>query len=400
MSEIIFSLGVRPVTIGELLIGLGLLLAASLMAMAILMWRTSRMRMEANLTEQKRNLELEKRFGELMQAHSEMSGRLKSVAEISITRQSDLTRSVNERLDKVSHRIGQNLESQSRQTGENLNKLNERLAVIDRAQKNITELSGQMVGLQDILANKQSRGAFGQGRMEAIIADGMPKSAYSFQAVLSNNKRPDCLIHLPNDAAGIAIDAKFPLEAFEAFKNAANPHDAKDASRRLRQDVGKHIKDIAERYLIPGETQDTAIMFVPSESIYADLYDSFDDIIQKAYRARVVIVSPSMLMLSIQVFQTILKDAKMREQAHLIQNEVAKVMEDVHRLNDRVLDLQRHFGQTQGDIEKILISSDKISKRGQRIEDLELDDDGEEGDRDVIGIKDRADQQPDLLAGE
>lgn len=395
MADILFHIGARPVTIGEFLIALGLLLAFSLIAIAILMWRTSRMRIEANITENQQKAVFEQRFNELLQAHNEMNGRLKSVAEISISRQSELTRSMNERLDKVSHRIGQNLESQSRQTGENLNKLNERLAVIDRAQKNIVDLSGQMIGLQDILANKQTRGAFGQGRMEAIIADGLPKNAYSFQATLSNRKRPDCLIHLPNDAAAIVIDAKFPLEAFEAFKTAENPMEAKEAGRQLQVDVGKHIKDIAEKYLIPGETQDTAMMFVPSESIYADLYESFDDLIQKAYRSRVVIVSPSMLMLSIQVFQTILKDAKMREQAHLIQNEVVKVLEDVNRLRNRVLDLQKHFGLAQADIDKILISADKVDKRGQKIESLELDDD----DPNIIGEAKIA-TAPHRLAGE
>jgi len=396
MSDVIFYLGTMPVSLGDTLILLGLLLVIALFAMSILLWRTARMRVEAQRAESARSATFEQRFNELMQANNELNGRLQSVAEMSLSRQSELTRSLNERLDKVSQRIGQNLETQSRQTGENLNKLNERLAVIDRAQKNITELSGQMVSLQDILANKQARGAFGQGRMEAIIADALPIGAYSFQAQLSNNKRPDCLIHLPNDAAGIVIDAKFPLEAFEAFKAAADPNDLKEAARRLQQDVGKHIKDIAERYLIPGETQDTAIMFVPSESIYADLYESFDELIQKAYRARVVIVSPSMLMLSIQVFQTILRDAKMREQAHLIQAEVIKVMEDVRRLNNRVLDLQKHFGQAQGDIEKILISTDKISKRGQRIEDLEL----EESDLDPLEAATGKQAEPDLLAGE
>ncbi len=396
MSEIIFNIGARPVALGELFVVLGLLLSLSLIAIAILLWRTSRLGVEANSAETKQNLLFEKRFSELLQANSELNGRLQSVAEISISRQSELTRSMNERLDKVSHRIGQNLESQAQRTGDNLNKLNERLAVIDRAQKNIADLSGQMIGLQDILANKQSRGAFGQGRMEAIIADGLPKNAYSFQATLSNKKRPDCLIHLPGDAADIVIDAKFPLEAFEAYKNAASPQEVKEAERQMQQDIGKHIKDIAERYLIPGETQDTAMMFVPSESIYADLYESFDNLIQKAYRSRIVIVSPSMLMLSIQVFQTILKDARMREQAHLIQDEVVKVLEDVNRLRDRILDLQRHFGQAQGDIDKILISSDKISRRGQRIEDLELD----ENDPEIIGQGEHAEPGAQRLAGE
>ena len=304
---------------------------------------------------------------------AELKGRLQTVAEISVSRQSELTRSINQRLDSVTHRLGHNLNESAQKTTESLSKLNERLAVIDTAQKNITELSSNIVGLQDILANKQQRGAFGQGRMEAIIEDGLPRGAYTFQATLSNNMRPDCIIHLPN-APDLVIDAKFPLEGFEAVREARNENQKKQAAARVRQDVGVHIAAIAERYLIAGETQDTALMFVPSESLYADLHESFADIIQKAARARIVIVSPNMLMLAVQTMQAIMKDVKMREQAGLIQKEVGCLMDDVHRLRDRVLKLQQHFGQANKDIELVLTSSEKITSRGRKIETLDFDE--------------------------
>jgi DNA recombination protein RmuC len=404
MSEIVFAIGARPVTVAELLLGLAGLGIAGLFVIAILMIRASRMRRNTANAAAHRARELEGRIAELLQAHSEMNGKLQTVAEISVSRQSDMTRTMNERLDKVSHRLGQNLAQQTQTTGDSLSKLHERLAVIDKAQKNITDLSSQVVGLRDILANKQSRGAFGQGRMEAIIADNLPKSAFTFQATLSNNSRPDCIVHMPNGEPGVVIDAKFPLEAFEAFKSATTAQDIKDASARMRTDITKHITDISGKYLIAGETQDTAIMFVPSESVYAELYESFDELIQKAYRARVVIVSPSMMMLAVQVMQAIFKDTRMRDQAHLIQGEVTRLMDDVHRLRERVLNLQKHFGQAQKDIEQVLTSSDKISSRGRKIEQLEFEEaevETKDSGKTVKKVKSAgAGSQPDLLAGE
>jgi DNA recombination protein RmuC len=305
---------------------------------------------------------------------AELKVRLQTVAEITVTRHGDLARAVNERLDRMTHKVGTDLNETSRKTHESIAKLNERLAVIDTAQKNLTELSTNMVSLQEILANKQARGAFGQMRMETIVQDGLPKGAYSFQATLSNGKRPDCLLHMPNTKAGVVIDAKFPLEGFEAFRTARRDEEKKEAARRVRGDVGKHIDAMAERYFIAGETQDTAILFVPSEAIYADLCEHFSDLVQKAHRARIVICAPNMLMLAVQTMQAILKDVQMREQAHLIQREVAKLMDDMGRLRDRVLDLQRHFGQANDDIDKILTSSDKIAARGRKIEALEFED--------------------------
>jgi DNA recombination protein RmuC len=315
---------------------------------------------------------------------AELKGRLQTLAEISVSRHGELARAVNERLDRMTHRVGSDLTETARKTTDSIAKLHERLAVIDSAQKNLTDLSSNMVSLQEILANKQARGAFGQMRMEAIIQDGLPKGAYSFQATLSNGKRPDCVLHLPNTKAGVVIDAKFPLEGFEAFRVARATEEKKEAARRVRVDVGRHVDAMAERYFLPGETQDTAILFVPSEAIYADLAEHFSDLVQKAHRARIVICAPNMLMLAVQTMQAILKDVKMREQAHLIQREVTRLMEDMGRLHERVLDLQRHFGQANQDIEKILTSSERTASRGSKIENLEFEGDqanGAERDR-------------------
>ena len=307
---------------------------------------------------------------------AELKVRLQTLAEISVSRHGELARAVNERLDRMTHRVGSDLTETARKTTDSIAKLHERLAVIDSAQKNLTDLSSNMVSLQEILANKQARGAFGQMRMEAIIQDGLPKGAFTFQATLSNGKRPDCLLHMPNTKAGVVIDAKFPLEGFEAFRVARAPEEKKEAARRVRVDVGRHVDAMAERYFLPGETQDTAILFVPSEAIYADLAEHFSDLVQRAHRARIVICAPNMLMLAVQTMQAILKDVKMREQAHLIQREVSRLMEDMGRLRERVLDLQRHFGQANEDIEKILTSSQRIASRGHKIENLEFDGDG------------------------
>ncbi len=381
----------------QLLLGLGGAAVLLLMLLLIIIWRHG--------AERAREAADHLRRAHIVDAEmAELKGRLRTLAEITVTRQSEVSRGIHERLDGVSHWLGQNLQDNARTTTDSLTQLKERLAVIDTAQRNITELSSRVVSLQDILANKQARGAFGQGRMEAIVQDGLPRNAYTFQATLSNGKRPDCIVHLPNNPAGIIIDAKFPLEAFEAFRVAQVEAEQKEAAKRVRQDVGRHIDDIEAKYFLPGETQDTAIMFVPSEAIYADLHEFFPDLIQKAYRARIVIASPNMLMLAVQTMQAVMKDVKMREAASLIQREVTRLMDDVNRLRDRTLNLQKHFGLANRDIEQILTSSDKISSRGRKIENLDFD---READK-IIEAREKAEKKasskkiPDakLMAGE
>jgi DNA recombination protein RmuC len=322
-------------------------------------------------------------MAELIHLQSELAGRVKSMGETLAGRQGELARIVNERLDAVTHRLGQSMETNTQQTVERLQNLHERLAVIDSAQKNITDLSSQMTSLQSVLANKQQRGAFGQGRMEIIIEDGLPKGCYEFQYTLTNKARPDCCIFFP-DKRPLVIDAKFPLEAATALREAKTDDERKQASVRLRQDIGKHVADIAEKYLIPGETQDLALMFVPSESVYAELYDAFDDIVQKAFRSNVVIVSPSLLMLAVHVIQQIQRDARMRDAADKIHAEVGHLMDDIRRLNDRVLKLQSHFNQASEDVKQIVISAEKVEKRGNRIGEVEFDN--EEAPRESAAI--------------
>ena len=310
-------------------------------------------------------------MAELTKAQAEAAARLEGAIRLLANGQSQLQRTVNERLDSVSHRLGDSLEKTKQSTAENLQKLAERLAVIDRAQKNITDLATQVTSLQGVLANKQSRGAFGQWRMEAIIQDGLPKGSYAFQYTLANKTRPDCCIFLP-DRRPLVIDAKFPLEGVTAYREAKSDDERKAAAQRLRADVGKHVADIAQKYLVPGETQEIAFMFVPSESVYAELHDGFDDLVQKAYRAHVVVVSPSILMLAIQVVQQIQKDARMREAADQIRDEVGRLVKDVSLLGDRVRKLQTHFNQSNEDIRQAIISIDKIEAHGERIQQVEL----------------------------
>jgi len=307
----------------------------------------------------------------LARQQTDAAARLEGMIKLLANGQSQLQRAVNDRLDSVSSRLGDSMEKTKQNTAENLQKLNERLAVIDRAQKNITELATQVTSLQSVLANKQSRGAFGQGQMEAIIQDSLPKGAYAFQQSLSNRTRPDCCVFLP-DRRPLVIDAKFPLEAVTAYREAKSDDGRKAAAQRLRTDVAKHVSDIAGKYLIPGETQELAFMFVPSESVYAELHDGFDDIVQKAFRAKVVIVSPSLLMIAIHVIRQIQKDARMREAAGEIRDEVGHLMKDVGLLGERVRKLQAHFTQSNEDIRQALISIDKIEARGERIREVEL----------------------------
>ena len=364
-DEILFAVGELPVTYGRLLLAAGALGLVLLISTVLLAWRAGRGRREEAIEAMRRTAELEYKLAEL-------SGHLKAFADQSAQYDAHLARTLDERLDQVSLRLGQGLNDTAEKTSQSLQSLNERLAVIDNAQRNITELSSHMVSLKDILANKQARGAFGQGRMEAIIRDGLHQSAYSFQATLSNGTRPDCVVRLPESELGLIIDAKFPLEAFNLLKAARGEHDMRQAEQQLRGDVLKHVKNIAQRYLIAGETHETAIMFVPSESVYAELYERFEDVIQKSHRERVIIASPNILMLLVQTMQAIFKDARMREQAGQIKIEVVKLMEDVGRMRDRVIDLQKHFGLAAQDVDKLLVSSDKIAKRGHRIEQLDL----------------------------
>ncbi len=374
MNDVVLILGKTAITWGQAVMGMAGLSLVLLLLVTVLLLRTRRERAFEAAMAAERAREMDDKVAELTRIQSEMTGRMRTIAEVFGTRQSDFVRMISERIDGLQHRVGQGLEASTRHQSENLSKLNERLAVIDAAQQNLTSLTGEIVGLKDILSNKQARGAYGQGRMEAIIRDGLPAGAFEFQATLSNRTRPDCLVRLPGDERRLVIDAKFPLEGFTLFREAKGDEARNRAGAKVRNDMLVHVKDIAEKYLIPGETQDIAMLFVPAESIYADLAEHFDDVVQKAHRARIVIVSPSLLTLAIQVMQAIVRDARIREEAQVIQVEVQKLLEDVERLDARVAKLDSHFRQAQDDVSQIRVSADKIVKRGQKIETLEFDE--------------------------
>ncbi len=370
MDSTIAIIAGRNVTLADAVLAACGLALVLLVIATIMLLRASYARRHAEASSAMRAAELENQVGTLLQSQAEMTGRMQTMAEIFGERQAELNKAVSERLDGMGHRLNQSVGEATKHTQDNLKKLHERLAVLDAAQQNITDLAGQVTTLSNILGNKQSRGAFGQGRMEAIVADGLPKGAYSFQATLNSGNRPDCLVYMPNGVPPLVIDAKFPLEGYSATKAADTPDALKSARAQFRGDLIKHIKDIKDRYLVPGETQDTAFMFVPSETVFAEIHEHFDEIVQRAYKARVVIVSPSLLMLSVQVIQAVLRDHRLREQAGVIQGEVLHLMEDIGRLDDRVRKLQTHFLQTQKDVDLILTSTDKVTKRGRRIEGL------------------------------
>ena len=340
-----------PEALAAALAALGLLMLFTLIALG----RASAARRREREIADERQEAIEARFSALATANAELFGRLSGMGDW----------------------LGAGIENQTRRTGENLGKLNERLAVIDAAQARLTEMTREVVSLKDILANKQARGAFGQGRMEAIVRDGLPAGAYDFQFTLSNRTRPDCVIRLPGDSRLLAVDAKFPLEGFSALRAARDEETRKGAQARVRADVMKHVKDIAERYLLPGETQDVALMFVPSEAIYSDLVEHFDDVVQKAHRGRVVIVSPTLMMMAISVAQAILRDARMRDEAQAIQAEVGKLINDVRMLTERAAKLETHFRQAQEDLAGIGAASARIARRGERIELMDFSRKGE-----------------------
>jgi DNA recombination protein RmuC len=371
LNQILVMIGDWPVRVIDAFIGFGGLVLVLLLVIAIAVARSGRRGVELAQVQAQRADDLEARLYDMLRAQSESNGRVDAMAQALAGRQAEMSRAVNERLDSVTHRVGQSMEQTTRHTVDSLRVLHERLGIIDNAHRNLTDLTAQVTTLRDVLANKQSRGAFGQARMEAIVQDGLPKGSYEFQFTLSTGKRPDCVVFLP-DARPLCIDAKFPLEAMTALHDARSDDEKRIATQRLRNDVMKHVTDIAEKYLIPGETQDSALMFVPSESVYAEIHDGFDDVIQRAYRARVVLVSPSLLMLAIQVMQQIMKDARIRDAADQIRNEVMHLGDDLSRLRERVLKLQKHFGDVNEDIRQVLISADKIEKRAGRIEELDF----------------------------
>jgi DNA recombination protein RmuC len=285
-----------------------------------------------------------------------------------------LARAVEERLGELGRRVGDSLHQTSEATHANLSELKARLAVIETAQKSISELSGHVVGLQELLANKQARGAFGEIQLMDLVRSALPPSAYAFQATLAGTRRVDCLVTLPNPPGPIAIDAKFPLESYRALRDARDEAALATARREFAQAIRTHVRDISQKYIVPGETADSALLFLPSEAVYAELHASFPALVQEAFSARVWIVSPTTLWATLNTVRAILKDVQMREQADVIQREVGLLLKDVERLDDRAAKLQQHFELAQKDMRELRISTDKVTRRGARIGEVQLED--------------------------
>ena len=277
-------------------------------------------------------------------------------------------------MTEMQERMTESLHGNAKRTATSLTQLQERLAVIDKAQDNITKLSGDVLSLQDILSNKQTRGAFGEIQLNDIVSKALPKDAYAFQYTLSNGKRADCLIHLPNPPGPIVIDSKFPLEPYEALRNAETQEARAQAARLLKGALRKHIRDISEKYILDGETADGALMFLPSEAVYAELHANFSDVVREGFSLKVWIVSPTTCMATLNTMRAILKDARMREQAGAIRTELGLLHKDVERLGDRVGNLDRHFSQAQKDIADIKISADKAGRRAQRLDNFDFEE--------------------------
>ena len=313
--------------------------------------------------------ELVGRLGQMAQAQAAQQSML---AERMQAQERALNKAMDERLADATKRIGEGLVMSAEKTSATLHDLRERLAVIDVAQKNLTELSTQVVGLQDILSNKQARGAFGEVQMHDIVTAALPADAYGFQAMLSNGRRADCLLLLPNPPGPIVIDAKFPLDGYQALRDCGDDAARKVATRRFADDVLKHIKDIAARYIIPGETAESALMFLPSEAVYAELHANFRSVVEESYRYRVWIVSPTTLMATLNTVRAVLKDVQMRKQAGRIQKEVGTLLEDVKRLETRLGGLFTHINQAQKDVGLVETSMNKIVSRAEKIEAVQL----------------------------
>lgn len=303
-----------------------------------------------------------------------MENRLATVQAQVAEKLADNALKSNRAMSDLQDRMKETLNGSTVKTTQSLTQLQERLATIDKAQTNIEKLSGDVLSLQDILSNKQTRGAFGEIQLNDIVSKALPKDSYTLQATLSNGKRADCLIHLPNPPGSIVVDSKFPLEAYEALRNATTDWEANEAGKFMRTSLKAHIKAISEKYIIDGETADGALMFLPSEAIYAELHANFPELVREGFAARVWIVSPTTCMATLNTMRAILKDARMQEQAGAIRKELGLLYGDVDRLGARVENLDRHFGQASKDIAEIKISADKAGKRARRLDNFDFEE--------------------------
>ncbi|MDG1240388.1 DNA recombination protein RmuC [Planktomarina sp.] len=317
---------------------------------------------------------LNQRVQTIGDGQQQLAGGLTQVSEAQAAQQNNMLKLMEARLAAVQEQMTLNLTTNAKTTANSLGELQQRLVTIDKAQDNIQKLSGDVLSLQDILANKQTRGAFGEIQLQEIVSKALPSDAYAWQATLPNGKRADCLIHLPNPPGPIVIDSKFPLEAYEALRNATTDLDTRDAVKFMRISVKAHIKAISEKYILEGTTADGAIMFLPSEAVYAELHSNFPELIREGFEARVWIVSPTTCMATLNTMRAILKDARMREQAGAIRTALRQLHRDVELVVDRVDKLNTHFNQARKDIEGISTAAERAGKRAHKLDNFDFEE--------------------------
>ena len=327
------------------------------------------------------------RVQSLSDGQQQLAGGLTHVSEAQAQQQAQMLRLMEQRLAAVSEAMNVNLSSSARNTAQSLGELQQRLKTIDKAQENITKLSGDVLSLQDILSNKQTRGAFGEIQLHDIVSKALPKDSYTLQATLSNGKRADCLIHLPNPPGPIVIDSKFPLEAYERLRNAKTDGELADAARQFKVSVRAHIKAISEKYIVEGETADGALMFLPSEAVYAELHSNFPEVVRDGFDARVWIVSPTTCMATLNTMRAILKDARMREQAGAIRTTLKQLHRDVELVVERVGKLNTHFGQARADLDDINTAAERAGKRAARLDNFDFEEIAPEPVVPVAGLR-------------
>ena len=310
----------------------------------------------------------------LADGQERLAGGLTHVSETQAVSKTAMLQLMERRLAQVQAGMAETLTGTATRTARSLGELQQRLETIDKAQANIEKLSGNVLSLQDILSNKQTRGAFGEIQLNDLVRKALPPDAYTMQATLSNGRRADCLIHLPNPPGPIVVDSKFPLEAYEALRRAETPAALTEAARGMRLAVRAHIRAIADRYILDGETADGALMFLPSEAVYAELHANHPEVVREGFAAKVWIVSPTTCMATLNTMRAVLKDARMREHAGAIRRELSELYRDVERLGLRVENLDRHFNMAAKDIADIRISSDKAARRARRLDNFDFEE--------------------------
>jgi DNA recombination protein RmuC len=328
---------------------------------------------------------LGQRVQHLSEGQERLAGGLHHVSETQAHSQTAMLQLMEKRLMEVQQGMTESLQGTSTRTARSLGELQQRLETIDKAQANIEKLSGNVLGLQDILSNKQTRGAFGEIQLNDIVHKALPSDAYTMQATLSNGKRADCLIHLPNPPGPIVIDSKFPLEAYEALRRAQSPAEVQEAARFMRTSVKAHIRAISEKYILEGETADGALMFLPSEAVYAELHANFPELVRDGFDAKVWIVSPTTCMATLNTMRAVLKDARMREQAGAIRATLRLLHRDVELVVSRVDKLNTHFNQARADLEGIGTAAERAGKRAAKLDNFDFEELAPEAGPAIIG---------------